>query len=79
MADELKLTAKELRTLRLAASDNPCGLYPGIQWDVAPKRLARLYRLGLVADYIPHNPVHKGRAVATKRGHELLAVGGGGS
>lgn len=73
VTDLLKqLSPKELRALKLADSANSGGLYPGIQWDFARKRFARLRRLGLVEFFYPHNPVHKERALTTNLGRLVL-------
>lgn len=70
------MTRKDAGLLALAAAGPGSGLYPGIQWDFAPRRFTKLSNLGLVERYTPHNPVHKERAVITQAGREALKVYG---
>jgi hypothetical protein len=49
------------------------GMYPGVHWDEAVGQHAKLERHGLITRYLPHNPVHKDRAVVTDYGREYLA------
>ena len=68
--DIAALSAKDISWLRMSAMNS--GMYPGDRWECAPKRFARLEKLGLVTVYIPHNPVHKERAVITAEGLKAL-------
>lgn len=60
----------------LKLSNMGSGMYPGERIDFAPRVFDRLIRDGLCSLYIPHNPVHKERAVATERGREVLKKAG---
>jgi hypothetical protein len=66
------LLPKDTRRLFLAASDG--GMYPGVQWDLNPKAFKRLQALGYVRLFVPHNHVHKDRAVITEEGRVALAA-----
>ncbi len=66
------LTPTQWKRLQRAASDG-LGMYPGDQWENAPKQYLALEKMGLVHRYIPHNPVHKERAVATEKGLSMLS------
>jgi len=56
-----------------AATDNPCGMYPGIYFEDAPTQIRKLIARGLLEEYQPHNPVHKLRATITDKGRAVLA------
>jgi hypothetical protein len=70
----MALTDKDLKWLRLAASTG--GMYPGVHWDLAPKRFRKLERMGLVRLFSPHNMAHKDYAAITPEG-QLELVGAG--
>lgn len=71
------MNKKLLRTLeRLKAFgtvEDHVGMYPGDWWDGAPRQYRELQRLGFVDEYLPHNPVHKTRAVITDEGLAFLS------
>jgi hypothetical protein len=64
------LTRREITCLELAASES--GFYPGVQADVGGKHMRRLFKRRYVSEYLPSNPVHKVRAVATEAGLRAL-------
>lgn len=64
------LSRREIICLELAASES--GFYPGVQADVGGKHMGRLFKRGYVSEYLPSNPVHKVRAVATEAGLRAL-------
>lgn len=66
------LSKRELRLLYLA--DSSSGMYPGVQLDLAPKRFLKLRNAGLIYEFVPHNPVHKYRAVTTDKGAAVFAA-----
>lgn len=73
MSDAM-IRKKDIAWLRHAAFENLGGMYPGEVWERCPSAYGRLYKLGLVTTYIPHNPVHKERAVITDKGRAVLAA-----
>ena len=75
-ADPLALSKKHLLWLRASASP-PCVMYPGEYWDAAPRAFRYLSSLGLVRCYLPHNPIHKERAIITDKGRDVLVSHGG--
>jgi len=71
-----RIAKKLVTTLRRLAQFTGEGrMYPGDWWDGAPKQYEKLRQMGFVREYIPHNPVHKSRAVITVQGLEFISGG----
>jgi hypothetical protein len=70
LSNTTPLSPKAMDWLKLAAADSYG--YPGIQWEMAPKAFRQLQSMGLVESWLPDNPVHKRRAVATQQGREMV-------
>jgi len=52
------------------------GMYPGTPCDFVPNGPAnRLYRLGYISTFLPHNPVHKERWIISDEGRAALSHG----
>lgn len=75
---EFPISKKLLRTLTNVRmeTDNPCGMYPGGLFDLAPAQHGKLTRMGLVKPFIPHNPIHKERVTITESGRAALEENG---
>lgn len=58
--------------IALSQIDNPPGMYPGVTVESAPGQFRKLIARGLVEEYVPHNPVHKRRAIITDLGRAAL-------
>ena len=69
---------KWLESIR-SASDGG-GMYPGTPCDLVPDGPARrLYSMGLIQTFIPHNSIHKERWEISNEGRAALAAAKTGS
>lgn len=69
--------ATVIQTLRQCARKASGGqLYDGMKVEFAPAQVRQLVKHKLVEIEVPHNPVHKDRAVATPLGRALLILTG---
>lgn len=73
-AEAVAISVRDERWLRDACAGSGSGLYDGTYYDDAPSRFSKLERRGLVEIYHPHNPAHKTRVRATKRGRAAIAA-----
>ena len=61
-------------------SSRGSGMYPGLQCDLVPSAPAyRLYRLGYILTFIPHNHAHKERWIISDEGRAALLKADGAS
>lgn len=68
------MRAKDRRWLeRIRLSTDGSGMYPGTPCDLVPNGPARrLYALGFLETFSPHNPVHKERWIISSAGRAAL-------